>query len=219
MMVLRSAAASDAAAVAYCSLSRPYVSAMVRSPVMRNAPKRSSERSSDSRNATSAESSARKVSVEGEALIMSKSGTNESVEPLETSNTWENTWRARCRLVCIILEKVEVELEPESEKGARRSSAGIVSTKRDCQITTGPPLVSTDILRHRRRYQSKGYYGGLPRQRFGQEGRCRTRVRAQIGRGEGASPQGHQHANLVTTQRQRRVGGSKLGQNERARIS
>jgi hypothetical protein len=50
-------------------------------------------------------------------------------ESLETLNTWENAWVARCRLVRIILEKVEVGFELESEKGGLRSSAGRVSAK------------------------------------------------------------------------------------------
>lgn len=38
---------------------------------------------------------------------------------------------ARCRLVSMIFEKVEAELELESEKGGDRSSTGIMSiTKR-----------------------------------------------------------------------------------------
>jgi hypothetical protein len=53
-------------------------------------------------------------------------------ESLETSNTWENAWVARCRLVRIILEKVEVGFELESEKGGLRSSAGRVSAKCEC---------------------------------------------------------------------------------------
>ena len=55
--------------------------------------------------------------------------------PFETSNTWENAWRARCRLVLNILEKVEAGFELESEKGAPRSSAGTVTTKCERQIT------------------------------------------------------------------------------------
>lgn len=57
-------------------------------------------------------------------------------ESFETSNTWENAWVARCRLVCIILEKVEVGFELESEKGGLRSSVGRVSAKCEGQITT-----------------------------------------------------------------------------------
>jgi len=84
---LRSAAVSDDAASVYCSLSRPYASVMVRRPVIRNAPKRSHERSSDSRNATSAESSETKVSVRGEAFMMSKSGMKVFFGLFETSIT------------------------------------------------------------------------------------------------------------------------------------
>jgi hypothetical protein len=131
---LRSAAASDAAAAVYCSLSRPYASTMVRRPVIRNTPKRSSERSSDSRNATSAESSETKVSVAGETFMISRSGKKVLFAPFETSNTWENAWGARCRLVCIILEKVEAGFELESERGGLRSSAGRASAKCERQI-------------------------------------------------------------------------------------
>jgi hypothetical protein len=44
---------------------------------------------------------------------------------------------ARCRLVCIIFEKVEVGFELESKKGGLRSSAGRVSARCEGQITTG----------------------------------------------------------------------------------
>ena len=87
LSALRSAAVSDDAASVYCSLSRPYASAMARRPVMRNAPKRSHERSSDSRKATSADSSETKVSVAGEAFMMSKSGINVFFGAFETSKT------------------------------------------------------------------------------------------------------------------------------------
>lgn len=87
LIALRSAAVSDDAASVYCSLSRPYASAIVRRPVIRNAPKRSHERSSDSRNATSAESSETKVSVGGETFMMSKSGVNVFFGLFETSKT------------------------------------------------------------------------------------------------------------------------------------
>ena len=125
---LRSAAVSEAAAMVYCSLSRPYASAMVRSPVMWNAPKRSHERSSDSRKTISAESSEMNFSVEGETFMMSKSGMNVFSGAFEASKIWEKAKAARCRLVCMILEKVEAGLEPESERGGPRSSEGMIST-------------------------------------------------------------------------------------------
>ena len=95
---------------------------------MWNAPKRSHERSSDSRNATSEESSEMKVSVEGETVMMSKRGVNVFFGPSEASKTWEKVREARCRLVCTILEKVEAGLELESERGGLKSSSGITST-------------------------------------------------------------------------------------------
>ena len=87
LIALRSAAVSDDAASVYCSLSRPYAFAMVRRPVIRNAPKRSHERSSDSRNATRAESSETKVSVGGETFMISKSGVNVFFGLFEASKT------------------------------------------------------------------------------------------------------------------------------------
>jgi hypothetical protein len=95
---------------------------------MWNAPKRSHDRSSDSRKTISAESSEVNVSVEGETFTMSKSGMNVFFGPFEASKTWEKVRVARCRLVCMILEKVEAGLEPERESGGPRSSAGITST-------------------------------------------------------------------------------------------
>jgi hypothetical protein len=73
----------------------------------------------------SAESSEMKVSVRGEAFMISKSGMNVFFGPFEASKTWEKARVARCRLVCMILEKVEEGLE--SERGDPRSSAGIMS--------------------------------------------------------------------------------------------
>jgi hypothetical protein len=60
--------------------------------------------------------------------MMSKRGVNVSFGPLEASKTWEKAREARCRLVCMILEKVEAGLELESERGGPRSSTGIMST-------------------------------------------------------------------------------------------
>ena len=87
LSALRSAAVIDDAANAYCSLSLPYTSTMMRRPVIRNAPKRSHERSSDSRNATSAESSETKVSISGKSFMMSKNGMNVSFGLVEASKT------------------------------------------------------------------------------------------------------------------------------------
>ena len=124
---LRNAALSDAAAVVYCSLSRPYASAMLRSPVMRKAPKRSHERWSASRNSTMEESSETNFSVGGETFIMSRSGEKETVGLLVPSNTWENARGARYRLVWIISESVEVGSSCENSSGVLRSSIGTAS--------------------------------------------------------------------------------------------
>jgi hypothetical protein len=51
--------------------------------------------------------------------------------PLETSNTCENACAARCRLVCIIPERIEAESGLESERGLGKSSTGTVSAERD----------------------------------------------------------------------------------------
>jgi hypothetical protein len=59
--------------------------------------------------------------------------------PFEASKTWENARVARCKLVCMILEKVEAGLEPESERGEPRSSAGIISTI-SVRLQPGPSL-------------------------------------------------------------------------------
>ena len=75
---------------------------------MRNAPKRSHERWSASRNSTIEESSERNVSVGREIFIMSRIGENVTVGPFEPSNTWENARGARYRLVWMISESVEV---------------------------------------------------------------------------------------------------------------
>jgi hypothetical protein len=58
--------------------------------------------------------------------MISKSGMKVFFGPLEESKTWENASVARCRHVCMILEKVEAGLELESERGDARSSAGIM---------------------------------------------------------------------------------------------
>jgi len=82
-----------------------------------------------------------------------------SLEPLETSITWENARCARSRLVCSILEKVEVGLELKNERGVVRSSAGIVSINHkqsDRNFVT--PFDLTNVLHHCRRYRSEGYY-------------------------------------------------------------
>ena len=98
---------------------------------MRNAPKRSKERSSDSRKSMSAESSETKVSVGGETFMISRRWTKVFLAPPETSNTCENACVARCRLVRVIPESIEAEFGLESERGLGRSSAGIASTQRD----------------------------------------------------------------------------------------
>jgi hypothetical protein len=60
--------------------------------------------------------------------MISKSGMKVFFGPLEASKTWEKASVARCRLICMILENVEIGLELESERGGATSSAGIMST-------------------------------------------------------------------------------------------
>ena len=72
-----------------------------------------------------------KASVGGETFMISRRGLNVFFAPLETSNTCENACAARCRLVCIIPERIEAESGLESERGLGRSSAGIVSAECD----------------------------------------------------------------------------------------
>jgi hypothetical protein len=64
----------------------------------------------------SEESSETKASVGGETFMISRRGTKEFVAPPETSNTCENASVARCRLFCMIPERVEVESRLESER-------------------------------------------------------------------------------------------------------